>query len=655
MSLKIPPNPQKIVIVFILIYLIIGGIIVSDYGRSPDEFFEEARANVAIHGFSSWEMFQQYKETNKKVNASAPSIVFSLIDNLVRKFFIFPPGVVKHYLYFCTFIIAMIAFYLLAKLLLDEWSALGATLLFGTQPLYFGHAFINSKDIPLMAVFLLTVALGFSLVEKISNQLNISYGNRKKHAPNFTFDDLGRISNQNKLLLTVSFLVWPLILIFNKFSSSIIYKMTYWAFNLPEGSFGQRIVKIIASKSDTTSITSYILKAEHLYHRYIIIYAIVIALAFEIFIILRTYPKVKNWINFHLIDRHLIALKIFKHRYWFPIVIAGVSWGLCLSSRIGGRAAGVAAGGMVGLYLLLKIKKWAVIPLCVYSLSALLSLYLFLPGIWFQGLSSVIKSVGSAARFTWDVKVLFDGKLLSQELIPRIYLPELISIQFTEPAIILGIMGFVLFFIMMKKRRIDPLKFVIICCWIVLPIFYSVVFHPTHYGNFRQYLFITPPVFILAGFSLSTIFGYLKKNWMIVIIIILILMPGIYSLWQLHPYQYIYYNSFVGGVEGAFRRFELDNLFIAYKEAMEYLNKTAPENAKIIHWRNGDVLKYYARNDLEIIDQNRVSNSEIKEFDYGIIPSHHNLDLNNLRFAETVFTVERDHAVLVVVKKIKTD
>jgi len=647
-------TPRNIFVVFILIYLIIGGVIVSDYGRSPDEFFEEARANIAIRGFSSWETFQQYKESNKKVNATTPSIVFTLLDNFIRKFFIVPPGVVKHYLYYCTFVIAIIAFYHLAKLMLNEWSALGATLLFGTQPLYFGHAFVNSKDTPFMAVFLLTVFLGFSMTEKLSNQLNTSNGNKDKQALNLSFGDLGRISNQKKILLVMSFLVWPLILIFNKFSSSIIYKITYRALNLPEGSFGQRIVKIIASESDSISITSYIFKAQDLYHRYII-YAIIIALVFEIFIVLRTYPKVKEWIYFHLIDPHLIALKSFKHKYWFPIVLAGISWGLCLSSRIGGRAAGVAAGGMVGLYLLLKLKKWAVIPLCVYLLSAILSLYIFSPGIWFRGLSSVIKSVGAAARFTWDGKVLFNGELLSQELIPRIYLPELISIQFTEPAIILGLLGFILFFITIKNRRIDPLKFAIICCWIVLPIGYSVVFQPTHYNNFRQYLFITPPLFILAGFSLTNIFIYLKKNWMLVLFIVLILMPGVYSLWQLHPYQYIYYNGFVGGIEGAFRRFELDNLFLAYKEAMEYLNQTAPENAKIIHWRNGDVLKYYARKDLEIINQNKVDNNRLKEFDYGIIPSDYNLDLNNLRFAETVFTVERDHAILVVVKEIKTD
>jgi hypothetical protein len=42
---------------------------------------------------------------------------------------------------------------------------MGAVLLFSTQPLIWGHAFINPKDIPFMAFFLGSIALGFQMVD----------------------------------------------------------------------------------------------------------------------------------------------------------------------------------------------------------------------------------------------------------------------------------------------------------------------------------------------------------------------------------------------------------------------------------------------------------------------------------------------------------
>ena len=48
---------------------------------------------------------------------------------------------------------------------------------------------------------------------------------------------------------------------------------------------------------------------------------------------------------------------------------------------------------------------------------------------------------------------------------------------------------------------------------------------------------------------------------------------------HLHPYQYIYYNSFVGGVHGAFHNYELDYWGTSYYEAAEYVNQVASPGA----------------------------------------------------------------------------
>jgi len=43
-------------------------------------------------------------------------------------------------------------FYLLVRRWVQPWAAFGAALLFLLQPLFWGHAFINPKDIPYLVV-----------------------------------------------------------------------------------------------------------------------------------------------------------------------------------------------------------------------------------------------------------------------------------------------------------------------------------------------------------------------------------------------------------------------------------------------------------------------------------------------------------------------
>ena len=52
-------------------------------------------------------------------------------------------------------------------------------------------------------------------------------------------------------------------------------------------------------------------------------------------------------------------------------------------------------------------------------------------------------------------------------------------------------------------------------------------------------------------------------------LIILLLAPGIYGMIQLHPYEYTYYNSFIGGTGGVFRHYETDYWLTCYKQAVE--------------------------------------------------------------------------------------
>jgi hypothetical protein len=52
--------------------------------------------------------------------------------------------------------------------------------------------------------------------------------------------------------------------------------------------------------------------------------------------------------------------------------------------------------------------------------------------------------------------------------------------------------------------------------------------------------------------------------------------PGVLGILTLHPYEYTYFNSLVGGTDGASRRYETDYWCTSYREAMELIGATAP-------------------------------------------------------------------------------
>jgi hypothetical protein len=74
-----------------------------------------------------------------------------------------------HLTNFITFNLGVYLLYRLASRWVDSWSALTVAALFSFQPLLWGHAFINPKDIPFLVFFLGSVLFGFELVDEMDD------------------------------------------------------------------------------------------------------------------------------------------------------------------------------------------------------------------------------------------------------------------------------------------------------------------------------------------------------------------------------------------------------------------------------------------------------------------------------------------------------
>jgi hypothetical protein len=382
---------------------------------------------------------------------------------------------------------------------------------------------------------------------------------------------------------------------------------------------------------------------------YLMIFLIIIILLFILGLSIYYFPKSVGFLSGFSTRKDL--------RTDFSIILRN-KWvylsGLILGISITNRSLGLAAGLFILFYLWVKDRSKFISTSIIYLSISLLVVYLSWPGLWGNPIIGIFKSLLGVSTFSWGGKVLFFGETLSPNNLPAMYIPTLMSIQLTIPALILFFVGVTVSLVKRYRNELDKTLFFIIATWLFLPLILIFIVKPSIYDNFRHFLFLTPPVFLFAGLGIKYIFSKINNKIISFLLTSAILLPGIVGIINLHPYQYIYYNSLIGGVEGAFRRFETDYWYTSYYESTKYINQVSSKNDTILVYGSWQIVDYYAREDLTIIRYIKDDEeTQFEESDYAIISTRGNKDLYLLPDEQTVFTIEESGATLAVVRKLK--
>ena len=157
-------SSAHVLLVFISLMLLLGLIISPDYGYTTDEDSERTRAKIALshYGIPNENRQKSYQQIHhKQYYGTAVSMIGVLADELLSPLLGTPVNAVWHAVNFVLFLAGVVGIYYLARLFVSDGIALFASFLYASQPLYFGHAFMNPKDMPLQALFILTVTAGF--------------------------------------------------------------------------------------------------------------------------------------------------------------------------------------------------------------------------------------------------------------------------------------------------------------------------------------------------------------------------------------------------------------------------------------------------------------------------------------------------------------
>jgi hypothetical protein len=643
-------QPNTPIILLLVINLLVGVRIVRDYGESWDETLRYQYAGKELAAYT--------RKINPANDEKGPAFVMLArlgADTLHRLY----PGLQTmqawHFMNFLAFQLGLFSLYLIARRFLSPWSSLTVVALFGSQPLLWGHAFINPKDIPFMAFFAASIAFGLQMVDSIEKPLVAARpgsGGRDGPGPGFVsklLADWSKVRRKTRpwliLLSAVSLGLLVGMVVFHTLILDLIRTIIQQAYAADPHSRLGGLFSRLAANANTVSVDLYVLKGLRLYGRFQLLYSL-IGLILNLGLAVWFLPEATGWIWRCWIGPGLRWTRavLLNGNFWLACLLLGLTTSI--------RVLGPAAGLLVGGYFFLKL-GWKLFPVLVaYFLLAAVFAYYTWPDLWGAPLAKFIQDLTHSTDFSLDGTVTFAGVQYEESALPWRYLPLLLSFQFTEPVEFLFALGMGLVVLKAYQGGLDRRMLALVVAWFFIPTITTILLGLSMYDNFRHFLFVIPALFLIAGVGIQALYDRLAKFALVALVGCLLILPGIYWDLVLHPYQYVYYNSFVGGLRGAFRFYEMDFWAVSYREAALYLNQNASNKARVIVWGPDQIVKHNARPDLRVEKYREDGSYPIDSPAYAVLLTRRDKDIELFPQAEIVFQVGRQGAIFCVVKRL---
>jgi len=490
----------------------------------------------------------------------------------------------RHFVNYLTFLLAGAGLYLLCLRVLPKRVALWTTAFFLTQPLLFGHGFINQKDMPFMAFFLATVVAGLAGADRLGEAARGSPApglrsslRQDLHSPGSAW----RLAFGLWLVLFLWFVLDLLILgeILAVLKSVITLAHTGQAWELIN-----RLYEVLAEDSHKTGVAVYHAKVEMAYYLVGRAWLILLALAAGVAISRRGFPRVGR--------------AVFPGR-WQAYSLLLLAAGL-LGFTVSIRPLGGFAGLLVAGYMIYRLRWAAAGPLLIFAGIAGLATYITWPWLWPAPIERLLQSLGYLADFEEHKQVLFGGRLYPSEAMPWGYLPVLLTIRLTEPVIPLFLVGLGVAWVDGRKHPEHRAVLLLVLTWLLAISGLDMLPGSVHYDNFRHVLFVLPALFVFIGFGMKLLSDKVNSGLLRGLLFGALLLPGIMGIVHLHPYEYVHYNALVGGIDGAEGRFDLDYWCTSYREAMAYVNDVAEPGDSVMAMEPAQPARSFARGDLEV-------------------------------------------------------
>lgn len=548
-------------LLLLTVNLAVGFLTFRDYGLSWDEplFYNyadsiwKAYTPAAFSPGFAFDSVYGRSPDDHKIYGPAYLLLARPIQQMVMTLLNADMASAWHLVNFLTFQLGLVSFYRLARRWFNPWPAAISTAFFAWQPVFWGHAFINPKDMPFMVFFLWSLTLGLEMVDAITT---------------------------------------------------------------PEATKRQKAAKTLLA-------------------------ALLLGLTSAI--------RVIGPLAGVLVGAYFI-LKV-------------------LATRIAEKQE-TQKSPRTSVLVRVQFKTW--LAFLAYALLALLVMYIAWPYLWADPLNRLLEVLRHMSNNPTELAVLFLGQIFRANDMPRRYLPTMLTLTLTEPTWVLFAAGIILATRRIIEKTLDfraPLVVFGLFAFMLGYLLYNV---PAMYDGFRHFLFILPPVFLFCGFVFQWLWevrrtlrngntpsenktgltGFVRRVWCDApsLLTTLLILPGLLGIWQMHPYEYAWYNRFAGGVGTAYRVYETEYWLTCYKEAVEWVKYN--EAATTLHvQREIDIAAYYAQG-LNLKDLSREPESDLQTGDLMLFHTRANLDIRSIyRKLPVVTSFGRDGAEFCLIKR----
>jgi dolichyl-phosphate-mannose-protein mannosyltransferase len=270
-------------------------------------------------------------------------------------------------------------------------------------------------------------------------------------------------------------------------------------------------------------------------------------------------------------------------RFWLALAVA---LGLAMSVRVGGA---ILVAYLFLFLVLLGCDRWrvagrsAALPLGPVLLRAAASAFggwLLMLAFWPRALKDPVAGPAAAletvSRYTaYDSPTLLRGQEISSNHVPWDYLPTYFLVQlpeFTSACVVLAcVLLCVRSWRCIRGRMLVPWGCWLLVIAVAVPPAYAIFKGSTLYNGLRHFLFIIPPLCVLAGTGVSACTRSLARHkpiWAGALFALfgLFVVDQLAALKRLHPHEHVFFNRASGGLKPAVRRYETEYYGSVYKE-----------------------------------------------------------------------------------------
>jgi Dolichyl-phosphate-mannose-protein mannosyltransferase len=178
-------------------------------------------------------------------------------------------------------------------------------------------------------------------------------------------------------------------------------------------------------------------------------------------------------------------------------------------------------------------------------------------------------------EFHYHIGTIFAGRIYEMGEVPRWYVPVYLLIRL-PPLVLAGSALALVPMFLPKRAAWRRSETAVIAFMLLFPVACEVIDHGPAFTGMRHFLFVVPLAAALAGTGIDWLIGILqtRQRWAAggaAAVTAGLMAYNAALLVQLHPYEYLYYNPIVGGLQGAAGRYVTDYWVGIMPEAVERL------------------------------------------------------------------------------------